>query len=665
MRKPILAVILIGILLATSLALVACGTMRDHPRFTPGVFIGVGEGLFGPVKTEVEFSRREVLNVRVIEHRESPSFYPIPIERIPRQIVEHQSLNVNIVSGATITSFAIISAVEDAVIQAGGNLAALRARNVVIPRSTEVVNMNVEFVVVGSGGAGMFAAIGAAEKNMGDVVLLELMPGIGGNTILAGWPSFANPTISAEYRPLATQLERDEVDRILFGPRPTNLAPENVARFEEWREIARQDYNRQMTSHPERVFDSLAFSIIMGGNPSAAAVTEAVGITKWLSWFNENGVRWQRPTARIRPGEWVAGGLWPRVSRPVQGTIAEAFYEVFHNQIRHGNLPLEIKLETPAIELIEEGGRVVGVIAEHVSGKRYNIRANYVILATGGFSANFDMIMYYAAHEWPELAANPNLLRTNNSPGARGDGIKLGLQVGARLNMMNAVNFHPGGEANSGLISVLIGISSSGPFVNKEGRRFTNENWTGSQGGGEGMHAGRNRATRDVWAQTDSMMWIISDRNNSMIDPVTGLNFFVNPVDHLIDRGKAFKADTIRELAVKIGINPDVLEQTINDFNAAVDAGLCTQVTPHRTAFPANAAVRTPPFYAIPNRPTSMNTEGGGLVRDPATWRVIRDSDGQPIEGLYAIGEVVYGGAGIVNAFGDGISLMGMMFPQR
>jgi len=631
-------------------------------RFTEGTFIGVGEGLMGDVKVEVVFSRRSISNVTVIEHRETPLHADAPIARIPSQIVQHQTLNVDRVAGSTVTSFAIIAAVEDAVRQANGDVSRLwAAARAPSPQSNEVVDLTVDMVVVGAGASGKIAAITAAERGAGNVVLLEKMPGIGGSGIFMGLGAIANPTIDVSYRPLAEQEHRDTVNRILydpaFGPAP---GAANRALFEYWRNVARQDFAAHQAATPDRVFDSVAFSIIMGGNPTNISATTAVQAANFLRFVNEIGMPWA-PVALGAPHYAPPGTLpWPRMARPNvrRYTIVENFFKVFTDHVARSNLPLELKLETRATELIEgSNGSVVGVRARHISGRQYNITAERVVLASGGFSANFDMIIEHAGHNWPEL--NRANFRTTNHMGSMGDGIVMGLQVGARTERLDEIVLLPIGDARTGILQSLIGLSSSGPFVNLDGHRFTDEVMFGNPQ--EPLPVARNRIARAIFAQPDGMHWVISDRNNSTL--IDGLNTYIKAVDHLITRGHAFKAENVGDLARQINIAPDVLEQTIGDFNAAVDRRSDLAPFPldthARTAFPANAHILTPPFYASPRRP-AIHTTTGGLVRD-AGFRVIRDSTGQPIPGLYAIGEVVVGRAGF--QFNDGKDIMLTLFP--
>ena len=620
--------------------LIACQSVGT--AYTAGTYIGVSEsGMKGDVRVEVVFSSRAIISVRVIEHEETPSFAAVPVERIPRLIVEHQSLAIDAVAGATVTSFAILEAVQDAVRQANGNVDELFARSVPRVTSDEVVELQVEIVIVGAGAAGKTAAIFAAERGPGPVLLLEKMPGIGGNAVLSGGV-MQHPTIDVNYRPLTSPSLTAQVERVL-GRAPTNdLHARLLAQ-------ARADWesHRNNPATRDRLFDSLEFFVLMGleppptappgalpGAPTQAAVDTAQRGVAFAQWLEDNGMTWQRPAVSI------VGLPWPRLSRPVEGRLGEGFFTLFDNYIRRNNLQIDTRTETRATELIEENGRIVGVRARHISGRQYIIRSNRgVVLAIGGFSANRQMLEQYTVG-WPRLTL------TTNQPGATGDGIAMGLQVGARLANIGLLQMIPTGDALHGGLYTTVGMCGSGPYVNRDGVRFINEIF------------GRNDVSSAIFQQPDQKMFVISDANNSMI--VDGRTEMGTSVEMLLRRGQLFTANTLEDLARQIGMPPAALANTINQYNQIV---LGNAVCPFgRNLFPENAAILTPPFFASPRTPSAHITLGG-LARDPVTWRAIRDADSQPIEGLYVIGEVTLGG-GKTGAFTDGKELMMRIYPN-
>jgi len=603
-------------------------------RFTEGVFIGEADGMKGPLKAEVVFSRRAILNVRVIEHIDTLMFAVAPIERIPPQIVQHQSLDVEIVAGATITSLAILEAVEDAVRQANGDADRLWANSVQRQPSTEVVNADAEIVIVGAGAAGKVAAIFAAQRapQGSRIVLLEKMPGIGGNAILSGGV-VENPTLSSHFFPPTNAGFIARIEETLSRPAGNALG-------DYWLNQARADWARHQVVAPDRVFDSLAFYIINRGTPGSPInvtpgfETFARRHVAFNEWLNDGGLAWQRPTLSI------AGFPWPNWSRPVQGRQGEGLFMFFDDYIRRNALQIDTKLETRATDLIVENGVVVGVTARHVHGTTYHFRSNQgIVLATGGFSANGEMVAQFVTPAvWPHVTASIN---TTNHSGSIGCGIRMGEAIGARLSgNMNNIQIIPSGDLRTGTLDTMVGHSGSGPFVNSEGRRFVNENLD------------RNSISQEIFGQTVHMKFIVSDsRNNRIVD---GRTEFGDDVNTLLRRGQLYTANTLEALAAQMRVDPVIFRQTIENFNAAVALNYCAQFG--RTIFPENADITTPPFFASPRAPAAHITFGG-LSTTP-DWQVIHDERNQPIEGLFAIGEVTTHTGGGLHVFADGRDLM-------
>jgi len=636
--KKLKAGLVFALITVMALVFISCdnGGGGGGARFTEGVFIGEADGMKGPLQTRVVFSRNAILDVQVVEHNDTLMFAETPITVIPPMIVQHQSLDIEVVSGATITSFAILGAVEDAVIQANGDADRLWGRRANRPRSTEVVDLDVEIVIVGAGAAGKGAAVFAAARapQGSRILLLEKMPGVGGNAILSGG-AIQNINLPVIYRPMTNAsfdaTVQSFVNRTLVEVPPPAGQPGDAVLLAELQTQLAADWATHQARHPSRVFDSRAFFILeglaQGVIPTQQNVTSADNITLFADWLNAEGMRWQRPVFGI------SGFPWPRFARPVEGRLGEGFFIFFDEYIRRNNLQIDTKMETRATELIVEGDSVVGVRAVHISGRQYNIRSNRgVVLATGGYSANFEMIAEHADPPWPQLR------RTTNHSGAIGDGIRMGRDVGAATMVMNMLMVLPVGDRLTGTLDTLVGMSGSGPFVNRYGSRFVDES------------APRNDVSMAIFNEPGEMMFAISSAENHLI--VDGHTSYGTRVDTLLRRGQLYTANTLEALASQIGIAPGVLTSTINDFNAAVLAGNCALTG--RTFFPDNAAILNPPFYASPRVPAAHMTPGG-LLRAP-NFAVMHESMTRTIPGLFAIGEVAVGGG--LGVFAEGKILM-------
>ena len=202
-----------------------------------------------------------------------------------------------------------------------------------------------------------------------------------------------------------------------------------------------------------------------------------------------------------------------------------------------------------------EDNRVVGVKAESPEGELILKANNGVVIATGGFGNNVEMREEYNAI-WPSLVN----LKSTNHPGATGDGITMAKSVGANLIGMEQIQLLPMGDPETGSLSGNIEKSVENRiFVNKEGKRFVDEG------------ARRDVMTKALFEQEDAFMWVILDSKNYP----TGehKNNFNESIDELVAAGRAFKGDTLEELAEKIGVNPDNLVEAVNKFNEAVETG--------------------------------------------------------------------------------------------
>lgn len=311
-------------------------------------------------------------------------------------------------------------------------------------------------------------------------------------------------------------------------------------------------------------------------------------------------------------------------------------------RLRHSladrNVPLW--LNSPAKELIMEDGRVIGAVVEH-EGKELRIAAaNGVIIAAGGFSRNQEMREQYQRHpittEW-----------TAGNPADLGQGIKMGIQAGAALDLMKEAWWTPTCRIpGQSLASVLV-VEKSLPyscFVNQKGERFTNEAAPYIDVV-IGMYEDQEKSGAAIPA------WMVFDarcRQNYPVGPVApGYAMKDAQLPRRIREGFLTKADTLEELATKLEMDPAVLRATVDRFNANADKGIDPDFhrgeseqdryygDPRVSPNPCLGAIEQGPFYAIAIYPGDLGTKGG-MVTDNAA-RVLRE-DGSVIQGLFAVG---------------------------
>lgn len=313
----------------------------------------------------------------------------------------------------------------------------------------------------------------------------------------------------------------------------------------------------------------------------------------------------------------VLGGMWPRAHKPVK-PLGTGYIETYASYLDANKDGIEVILDTKATDFIVENGAVVGVNAEGKNGK-VTLRANKgVVLATGGFGANVEMRDQYNKI-WPKLTS----IKTTNHTGATGDGILMAQDINVKLVGMENIQLLPMGDPKTGSLSGNIeqGVENR-IFVNKEGSRFVDEGQR------------RDVMTKALMEQTDTSMWVIVDKHSYPIGDTK--NNFNETIDDLVAAGRAFKADTLEELAEQIGVDKAAFVKSVEEFNKSVDGSAKDAFG--RTLF--DQKLDTAPFYAGARVPTIHHTMGGVTITESAQ---VVDVNGSIIKGLYAAGEVTGG----------------------
>ncbi len=573
--------------------------------YTEGTYTATAQGNNGPVTVSVTFSADAITDVTVVEHSETAGLSDRPIAEIPAAIVENQSLAVDTVSGATNSSNAILTAVADCVAQAGGDVEALKA--VAVEKApVEDVEATYDVVVLGGGGAGLTASITAAQ-NGAKVILVEKAGSLGGNTLIAGQGFNAcDPERQAN----------TEMSEALLGQLKSylDLDPADFGAFAEVLEIVKGQINDYIASGSTTLFDSPELHMLhtyMGGKRTGLdgtviepdlelARTFATNALDALEWAESIGAQWNDTTSTI------LGAMWPRSHGLANGNVITILTDAAKAN------GVEIVTDTRANDLIVENGKVVGVKATTSEGANVTLHANSgVVLATGGFSANAPMVVEYNNY-WPGLS---DTMPSTNAPTITGDGIVMAKAVGADLVGMGFAQLMPSSHPVDGsLFSGIWGSAETQVFVNKEGKRYVNE------------YAERDVLSKAALAQTDGIFYIICDNKIAKNADVAGMEA----------KGNVVVADTLEELAEKLGIPADTFVETIERYNSFVDAQKDDDFG--KPLF--GEKIDEAPFVATPRSPSLHHTMGG--VKIDTNTHVI-STEGNVIDGLYAAGEVTGG----------------------
>ncbi|MEA5136262.1 MAG: flavocytochrome c [Candidatus Fimivivens sp.] len=550
---------------ASSGASPASSAASASGAFKAGTYTAAAKGMGGDVTVEVVVTADEITAIKVVSHKETPGISDLPIEQIPAKIVETQSLAVDTVSGATITSTALLTAVTDCLTQAGADVEALKNKKMEVEKAEDVTR-EADVIVIGAGGAGLAAAVTANQAGA-SVIVLEKTPKVGGNTIMAG--GALNAVDEGSETALAN---KDSVEL-----------------------------------HYKQTFE--------GGDKQGDPELVRTLVTN--AW---DGVEWlQGLGMEFKPGTFtVLGGLWPRAHKPVE-PVGTGFFKAYNTYIdSHDNI--EIMFNTKATDLMTENGKVIGVVAVGETGNKVTLTAKKgVVLATGGFAANVEMRQEYNK-VWATLDSS---IKSTNPPSSTGDGIAMATAVNAQLVQMENIQLLPMGDPDTGSLSgnIEMGVENR-IFVNDEGKRFVDEG------------ARRDVMTNALFQQPNAHMWVILDSH----DYPTGdeKNNFNESVNELIAAGRAFKGETLEELAGKIGVVPENLVAAVTEFNTHVDSKTADSFG--RTLYADK--IDKGPFYAGARVPTVHHTMGGVKINTEAQ---VIDSNGNIIPGLYAAGEVTGG----------------------
>ncbi len=620
---------ILSVLLVFSLLLMAVGCTATAPEATPevtppaeaslftaGAYTASAQGNNGPVTVKVTFSAAAIETIEIVEQSETPGISDGAFDTIPGAIVANQSLAVDTVSGCTYSSTAILTAVEDCVKQAGGDAAVTALKNAPVESAeAEDKTYEADIVVLGAGGAGMAAAVTANQAGK-TVVVIEAAGAMGGNTIMSGGALNAS---NDEYVP-KTQMTDSYANSLkqALTQEPVN---ENHAALIA---AVQSEYDAYLATGSTALFDSVNWHILQtwrGGDFEGS-----LELVKTLCQNVWDGVDWLKTLGMgFLDGEFtVTGGLWPRAHKPVE-PVGTGFFKTYQAYL-DGHDGITMVYNTTAKELIVENGRVVGANCEATDGSRIVAKGGCVVLATGGFARNVELREKYNAeiNKWPSLGAS--VLSTNCSTD-NGDGIFMATAVGAALTQMYNIQLLPLGDPVTGALSGNIEHDvETRIFVNKEGNRFVNE-------GGR-----RDDMTLGLFDQPDHLMFIIMDSDTYP----TGdeVNNFGETANALVEAGRAYKADTLEELAGKIGVPAENLIASVAEFNQYAQGGDKVGEVDSFGRSLFSTPIDNGPFYAAARVPTVHHTMGGVVI--DADCHVL-DESGSAIPGLYAAGEITGG----------------------
>lgn len=579
--KKIGSVVLSG---AMVMSLAACtsnstqnteSSAQSELKLTAGTYTATTKGMKGDLTVEVTVSESSIDDVKVTSHSETYGIgYGVdnaPIDVIPSQIVENQSLAIDMITGATITSNAILNATKDALGQAGADVDALTAK-AVAPKEVET-SLDAQIAIAGAGAAGLAAGIEALRAGATNVVIVEKQGISGGATTRSGGKLLAAGTTWQEkqgYSDSAQQLK---------------------------------DYFYTMVGS-EQLNETMIDAFV---NNSVENLTwlEDMGVMVYdVEAIHQSLTPW-RVHNTTNKEDHHGGGMTDGFG----GNIAVPMMEEY---LKLGG---KIVYNCAVTELLtDDNNAVIGMKGTYNNGETLTVNSNNVIIATGGYAQNREMMARYKESVGEKYA-------TSVPAGNIGEGITMASAIGAKV--------YDAPEAQTVYVDYTAGVGineEAGLILNGDGKRVANEYTYQYHVGDAIFKSGTDHG------------WYIATANDP--SPM---------VQYAMTLEKTLQSDSIEGLAELMEVDADALKAEIDHYNE-----LCANKNDTDFGKPSDYLypIEGDTYYALRLNP-SVTVTFGGLVTDENAQ--VLDTQDQPIKGLYAAGEVAFTGL-----FGDEYPCCGM-----
>ena len=549
-------------MIKSAVAMVFAAGFAAASMAAPTTVEGTGVGKHGDITVAVTFDAGKIQNIEIVKNAENPILAKKVFTELKDEVVALSSTDVDLISGATFSAKGFIDAVNDAAKKAGVTLAkadkkALKKAARELPKTSTY-----DVVVIGAGGAGFSAAITA--KNAGaNVVLLEKMPAVGGNSLISG-------------------------------------AEMNVAKNWVQPKLGITDDSPEL--HAEDTFK--------GGDGKGdmkvinVMTHQALDAAKWCRDYL--GVRFEDDNLFF-----FGGHSRKRALIPVGHTGTE-FISKF--QAKADELGIPVITNMKAEELVKDkSGRVVGVKAT-MDGTEYTFNAKGgVVLATGGFGANPEMVKKY----------NPKIderFKTTDAPGTTGEALYMAERAGAELVNMGYIQTYPICDPISGAIELIADARFDGAIMlNQEGKRFVEELQR------------RDVLSEAILNQTGRYCWVLWNDNIGKISNTVGTH--ANEYEAFTKQGVMATCDDLKCIADFTKIPYDQLQKTVKRVSDMAGKGNDKDFH-HRAGL---MDMQQGKYYVIKAVPSTHHTMGGVRINEKAE---VLTADGKVIPGLWAAGEV-------------------------
>lgn len=548
----------------------------EQQKFTPGTYTAEAEGIRSTVKLAVTFSEDAITDIEILEQGESRNIADVALEQIPAEILDKQSLAVDVVSSVTFTSRAIINAVTDACEQAGGNMDLLKAPIEETPQDEEVT---ADVVVVGMGLAGVTASMSALDQGA-TVVAVEKAGAAGGSSKYSG--GFITGVGTEQQQAVGYDLDVDG-----YMDYFNSCTDQSVKTDETDRDAVR--------AMIERSAGDIKFLEEHG-----------IGITG-PDGFGGDFLVWHYPATRTSAFDGDAGGA-DHIVAGMDYLDAQENFSIYYN--------------TPATSILtDDSGAITGVLCERDDGSTLTVNAKSVVLSCGGWAASPELMERFC----PDFPSEWILPYTTAAMTDTGDGITMAEALGAAVYedgwwMDLAIGVDPGGYTTY-FPDTLNGLINYANYfvVDGEGTRVFNVN---------ALYGPRSIAFADAMERTGKIFSIFTAEGFE-----NGIAFIEE--NGRVDDKNIYKADTLKELAEKTGMDVENFTAQVARYNEMCANGVDEDMG-QTTLIPIGEG----PYYAVSVKTITMGTIGGLKTNDD---NQVLSTDGTPIEGLYGAGELING----------------------
>ena len=615
--KKSVSALAMAAIIAVSLFGYGCGAKSASTSSDAGVsgdFTGTAKGFGGDVSVTLTLTDGAITGCTAEGKDETQGVGSEAIAKMPGEIAESGSIAVDGVSGATVTSTAIKEAAAAALTAAGLNPDDYKTA-VEKTGSAEDSTVDADVVVVGAGGAGMTAAITAAAEGK-SVVILESQSMVGGNSVRATGGMNAGKTV---------YQDENEFDESAGVEKTLKTAAEKYADNETIAALAKtvSEQWAAYQANPTGYFDSvelMELDTMIGGkgiNDPELVETLCANSADAIDWLDEHGITLHNVSS-------FGGASVKRIHRPVNAegkTVSVGSYMIPLLEENCKKAGVQILLNTTANEILTDAnGAAAGIKATGSTGETVTVNAKAVVLTTGGFGANLDMVVKYK----PELKG----FMTTNAAGIQGQGIEMAEAIGAATVDMDQIQIHPTVEANTAAL-ITEGLRGDGAvLINAEGKRFIDEVGT------------RDVVSAAEIAQTGSYSWLVVDQ--AMVDASSVIQGYIK-------KGYTVTGATYEELGKAMGVDAAAFAETMEKWNGYVEAKNDPDFGRTSFANPLNTA----PYYAVKVTAGVHHTMGGLKIN--ANTEVLNEK-GEVIPGLFAAGEVTGGVHGANRLGGNAVA---------